>query len=56
MAFQRNKPGDRQPYAKKTAHRAIWVEPSLLSEIEHRAKSTEDGLRHPFFKDIREDL
>jgi bifunctional non-homologous end joining protein LigD len=30
-----------QPYAKKIAHRGIWVEPSLLAEIEYRAKSAE---------------
>jgi bifunctional non-homologous end joining protein LigD len=45
-----------QPYAKKIAHRAFWVEPSLLAEIEYRAKSTEGKLRHPFFKGLREDL
>jgi bifunctional non-homologous end joining protein LigD len=45
-----------QPYAKKIAHRAIWVEPSLLAEIEYRAKSAEGKLRHPFFKGIREDI
>jgi bifunctional non-homologous end joining protein LigD len=45
-----------QPYAKKIAHRGIWVEPSLLAEIEYRAKSAEGKLRHPFFKGIREDL
>jgi bifunctional non-homologous end joining protein LigD len=45
-----------QPYAKKTAHRGIWVEPSVLAEIEYRAKSAEGKLRHPFFKGIREDL
>ena len=45
-----------QPYAKKIAHRAIWVEPSVLAEIEYRAKSAEGKLRHPFFKGIREDL
>jgi bifunctional non-homologous end joining protein LigD len=33
-----------QPYSKKIAHRGIWVEPSLLAEIEYRAKSAE-GLR-----------
>jgi bifunctional non-homologous end joining protein LigD len=32
-----------QPYAKKIAHRGIWVEPSLLAEIEYRAKSAEGG-------------
>jgi bifunctional non-homologous end joining protein LigD len=46
----------RQPYAKKIAHRGIWVEPSLLAEIEYRAKSAEGKVRHPFFKGIREDL
>jgi bifunctional non-homologous end joining protein LigD len=45
-----------QPYAKKIAHRGIWVEPSLLAEVEYRAKSPEGTLRHPFFKGIPEDL
>jgi len=45
-----------QPYAKKIAHRGIWVEPSLLAEVEYRAKSAEGTLRHPFFKGIPEDL
>jgi bifunctional non-homologous end joining protein LigD len=45
-----------QPYAKKIAHRGIWVEPSLLAEIEYRAKSAAGKVRHPFFKGVREDL
>jgi bifunctional non-homologous end joining protein LigD len=45
-----------QPYAKRIAHRGIWVEPKLLAEIEYRAKSAEGKLRHPFFKGLREDL
>lgn len=45
-----------QPYAKRIAHRGIWIEPSLLAEIEYRAKSAEGKVRHPFFKGIREDL
>jgi bifunctional non-homologous end joining protein LigD len=45
-----------QPYAKKIAHRGIWVEPSLLAEIEYRAKSAEGTVRHPFFRGLREDL
>jgi bifunctional non-homologous end joining protein LigD len=45
-----------QPYAKRIAHRGIWVVPSLLAEIEYRAKSAEGKVRHPFFKGIREDL
>lgn len=45
-----------QPYAKKIAHRGVWVEPSVLVEIEYRAKSAEGKVRHPFFKGIREDL
>jgi bifunctional non-homologous end joining protein LigD len=47
---------ETQPYAKKIAHRGIWVEPSLLAEIEYRAKSAKGKVRHPFFKGIREDL
>jgi bifunctional non-homologous end joining protein LigD len=34
-----------QPYAKKIAHRGIWVEPELLVEIEYRAKSAEGSER-----------
>jgi bifunctional non-homologous end joining protein LigD len=45
-----------QPYAKKIAHRGVWVEPSLLAEIEYRGKSAEGKVRHPFFKGVREDL
>jgi bifunctional non-homologous end joining protein LigD len=45
-----------QPYAKKIAHRGVWVEPSLLAEIEYRAKSAAGKVRYPFFKGIREDL
>jgi bifunctional non-homologous end joining protein LigD len=45
-----------QPYAKRIAHRGIWVEPSLLAEIEYRAKSAEGKVRHPFFRGVREDL
>jgi bifunctional non-homologous end joining protein LigD len=45
-----------QPYSKHINHRGIWVEPSLLAEIEYRAKSAEGKVRHPFFKGIREDL
>ena len=45
-----------QPYSKRIAHRGIWVEPTLLAEIEYRAKSAEGKVRHPFFKGIREDL
>jgi len=47
---------ETQPYAKKIAHRGIWVEPSLLAEIEYRAKSAGGMVRYPFFKGIREDL
>ena len=45
-----------QPYTRRIAHRGIWVEPTLLAEIEYRAKSAEGKLRHPFFKGLREDL
>jgi bifunctional non-homologous end joining protein LigD len=45
-----------QPYSKKIAHKAIWIEPELLAEIEYRAKSAEGKVRHPFFKGLREDL
>jgi bifunctional non-homologous end joining protein LigD len=45
-----------QPYTKRIAHKAIWVEPELLAEIEYRARSAEGKVRHPFFKGLREDL
>jgi bifunctional non-homologous end joining protein LigD len=45
-----------QPYAKKIADRGIWVEPSLLAEVEYRAKSAEGKVRHPVFKGLREDM
>ena len=46
--------GDR--WLHEVAHPGIWVEPSLLAEIEYRAKSAEGKVRHPFFKGIRGDL
>ncbi|MGY3610811.1 MULTISPECIES: non-homologous end-joining DNA ligase [unclassified Bradyrhizobium] len=45
-----------QPYTKRIAHKGIWVEPTLLAEIEYRAKSAAGKVRHPFFKGLREDL
>jgi bifunctional non-homologous end joining protein LigD len=45
-----------QPYAKRIAHKGIWVEPRLLAEIEYRAKSAEGKVRHPFFRGLREDI
>jgi bifunctional non-homologous end joining protein LigD len=45
-----------QPFSRRIAHRGIWVEPSLLAEIEYRAKSAEGKVRHPVFKGLRDDL
>jgi bifunctional non-homologous end joining protein LigD len=45
-----------QPYAKRIAHRGVWVEPKLLAEVEYRTKSAEGKVRHPFFKGLREDI
>jgi ATP-dependent DNA ligase len=45
-----------QPYAKRIAHKGIWVDPQISAEIEYRAKSAEGKVRHPFFKGIRDDL
>jgi bifunctional non-homologous end joining protein LigD len=45
-----------QPFSKRVARRGIWVDPSLLAEIEYRAKSAEGKVRHPVFKGLREDL
>jgi ATP-dependent DNA ligase len=49
---------DPEDAALQQEDRALWhlVEPSLLAEIEYRAKSAEGKVRHPFFKGIREDL
>jgi ATP-dependent DNA ligase len=41
---------------QKIAHKGIWAEPSLLAEIEYRAKSAKGKVRHPFFKGLREDI
>jgi hypothetical protein len=38
------------PERRRIAHKGIWVEPELLTEIEYRAKSAEGKVRHPFFK------
>jgi bifunctional non-homologous end joining protein LigD len=38
------------------AHKATWVEPELIAEIEYRAKSAEGKVRHPLFRGLREDL
>ena len=45
-----------QPYAKRIAHKGIWVEPRISAEIGYRARSAEGKVRHPFFKGIRDDL
>jgi len=45
-----------QAFAKRVAHKGIWVEPKLQAEIEYRAKSAEGKVRHPFFRGLREDL
>jgi bifunctional non-homologous end joining protein LigD len=45
-----------QAFAKRVAHKGIWVEPKLLAEIEYRAKSADGKVRHPFFRGLREDL
>jgi hypothetical protein len=37
---------ETQPYSKKIAHRGR-VEPSLLAQIEYRAKSAPGEVRHP---------
>jgi len=48
--------GKTQPYAKKIAHRGIWAEPELPTEIEYRTKSDEGKVRHPFYRGLRDDL
>jgi bifunctional non-homologous end joining protein LigD len=45
-----------QAFAKRIAHKGIWVEPKLLAEIEYRAKSAEGKAQQPYFKGLREDM
>ncbi|QPF83860.1 DNA ligase [Bradyrhizobium genosp. L] len=45
-----------QPYTERIAHKAIWVEPEVLAEIEYRAKSGDGKVRHPFSRGVRDDL
>ena len=45
-----------QAFAKRIAHKGIWVEPELLAEVEYRAKGAAGKVRHPVFKGLREDL
>ncbi|WNV10075.1 non-homologous end-joining DNA ligase [Tardiphaga sp. 709] len=46
-----------QAYSQKIKKpNAVWVKPSLLAEVEYRAKSADGKLRHPVFKGVREDL
>jgi bifunctional non-homologous end joining protein LigD len=40
-----------QPYAKRIAHKGVWVEPKLLAEIEYRAKSAEGKVRTRSLRD-----
>lgn len=47
-------PKDATLHSKRIAHKAIWVEPELLAEIEYRARSAEGKVRHPFFRGVRE--
>jgi bifunctional non-homologous end joining protein LigD len=43
---------ETQPYSKRIAHRGMWVEPKLLTEVEYRAKSAEGKVRHPLFQGL----
>jgi bifunctional non-homologous end joining protein LigD len=45
-----------QPYSERIAHKAFWVEPKLMAEIEYCAKSAAGKVRHPFFKGPRDDF
>jgi bifunctional non-homologous end joining protein LigD len=42
-----------RPIKKKDV---IWIKPTLLAEVEYRAKTGAGKLRHPSFKGLREDL
>ena len=54
--FTNLNPGAVAELLERIAHKGIWVEPELLTEVEDRAKSAEAKVRHPFFKGLREDL
>jgi len=43
------------PFNRVNPEIQLCGEPSLLAEIEYRAKSAEGKVRHPFFEGIRED-
>jgi bifunctional non-homologous end joining protein LigD len=43
-----------QPYKKHIGHKGVWVEPTLLAEIEYRAKPASEAAS--FLKRLREDL
>jgi bifunctional non-homologous end joining protein LigD len=45
-----------RPYAKRVAHKGIWVEPKLLAEIEHRAKFAGGKRASSVLQGLREDL
>src|SRR6201999_338855 len=45
-----------QAFAKRVTLKRIWVERTLLAEIEFRAKSADGKVRHPFFRGLREDM
>lgn len=55
-ATEATDPQDAVAFAKRIAHKRIWVEPKLLAEIEYRAESSEGKVQHPFFKGLRADL
>lgn len=40
------------PYAEKAD--IVWVEPTLIAEIEFRAWTADGKLRHPSYKGVRE--
>jgi bifunctional non-homologous end joining protein LigD len=37
-------------FGKRVFYKGVWVEPTLLAEIEYRTKSPEGKARHPFFR------
>jgi bifunctional non-homologous end joining protein LigD len=46
-----------QPYTQKVKKpKATWYKPKVLVDVEYRALTGTQKLRHPSFKGVREDL
>jgi len=46
---------DRNPFGRRGPRGAVWVEPTLLAEVEFTEWTSDGMLRHPSFKGLRDD-